>query len=114
MDLEFSQSLLVFFWQRHLLPMISRYIAQYSLHVWKEFQNNKIILYAIQCKAEVGSGDHFIVHRVGRALCLQTIFELVEFLLRVLVPVLKPQEVKFTTQEGWNSLSRRDTVLVQR
>ena len=56
--------------------MIGRDIPDLFSPYLKEFKN-VTILYTTRSRIGLGSGDHIIVHRVGRTLCLQTFFELV-------------------------------------
>ena len=58
--------------------MIGRYVLDlFSPYLKRISKCNKIILYTIGSRVGLGSGDRIIAHRVGRTLCLQTVFEAV-------------------------------------
>ena len=52
--------------------MIGRYVLDlFSPYLKRISKCNKIILYTVGSRVGLGSGDHIIVHSVGRTLCLE-------------------------------------------
>lgn len=103
---------------RQKLYLYIIFIYDWKIYSWFiisifKFQSNKIIIHHT-IQGRVGLRViKFIVHRVGRTLCLQTFFELVHSQLWVLVLVLKPHKMKFIPYGGWNFLGHRNELPVQ-